>query len=68
MTGILILSDDRPDIIFDNGTCYGGLHCGECFEIYLDHWVRVRLEHWNDWILIYEGKPYPLSRGIIVKI
>ena len=68
MTGILILSDNRPDIIFDNGTCYGGLHCGECFEIYLDRWVRIRLEYWSDWILFFEEKSYPLCYGMIVKV
>ena len=32
MTGILIKLDDRPDIIFDNGTFYGGLHCGAAVQ------------------------------------
>ena len=34
MIGILIKLNDRPDIIFENGTFYGGLHCGECLSIF----------------------------------
>ena len=46
MTGILIKLNDRPDIIFENGTFYGGLHCGECLSVFKENvgWVPVRLE------------------------
>lgn len=67
MTGTLIHHIDRPDIMFHDGVCYGGLHCGECFEVYLNRWVQVRLEHWDDWIFILEGKAYPIIYGIPVR-
>lgn len=53
MTGILIKLDGRPDIIFENGTFYGGLHCGECFSVFEPDtgWVPVRLEFTGDWVL-----------------
>ena len=36
MIGRLIWNQDRPDIIFDTGALYGGLHCGDCFACWLD--------------------------------
>jgi len=46
MIGRLIWNQDRPDIIFDTGTLYGGLHCGDCFACWLDgRWLDVRLEY-----------------------
>lgn len=68
MTGILINNGDRPDIVFENRLLYGGLHCGDCFEIYLNQWVNVRLEHSNDWIIIYDGKSLPICYGAHVQI
>ena len=54
MIGILIKLNDRPDIIFENGTFYGGLHCGECLSIFEKNigWVPVRLEFTDDWVLV----------------
>ncbi len=53
MIGRLIWNQDRPDIVFDTGTLYGGLHCGDCFACWLDgRWLDVRLEYMNDWVLI----------------
>lgn len=68
MTGVLIHNGDRPDIVFDNGALYGGLHCGECFDVYVNQWISVRLEYLDDWIIVCEGKSYPLSYGLPVKI
>ena len=56
MIGRLIWNQDRPDIVFDTGTLYGGLHCGDCFACWLDgRWLDVRLEYMNDWVLIHNG-------------
>ena len=67
MTGILIKLDGRPDIIFENGTLYGGLHCGECFSVLEPDagWVSVRLELIDDWVLVdgAGGKRAPLPYG-----
>ena len=35
----------RYDIYFGNGSYYGGLHCGDCFDVEMDgDWVPVRIE------------------------
>lgn len=68
MTGILIQCDDRPDIVFDNGTLYGGLHCGECFDVYCNRWLSVRLEYYDNWVIIYRGKAYPIRYGTLVRM
>ena len=34
MTGLLLLTHDRPDIVLETGTLYGELHCGDCFQLY----------------------------------
>lgn len=72
MTGILIKLNDRPDIIFENGTLYGGLHCGECFSLFEADtgWVPVRLEFIDDWVLVdsSSAKPLPVPYGDHVKL
>lgn len=68
MTGTLIQNGERPDIAFDNGTLYGGLHCGECFDVFFNQWIKVRLEHLDSWIIIYDGKSYPVLYGVRVRI
>ena len=37
MTGALVFDErtDRYDIRFDLNTYYGGLHCGECFDVFV---------------------------------
>lgn len=72
MTGILIKLDGRPDIVFENGTIYGGLHCGECFSIFAPDtgWVSVRLEFADDWVLVDgaggKGGPVPYGNQVIL--
>ena len=36
MTGALVFDErtDRYDIRFDLNSYYGGLHCGECFDVF----------------------------------
>ena len=63
MYGTLIEIENRPDVIFENGTLYGGIHCGECFQILLDKWYAVRLELRDDWVLIYKDQVFPISYG-----
>lgn len=53
--GILIYDDDaeRYDIRFDLEDYYGGLHCGECFEVFVSgQWQPVRIEKYDDWYLV----------------
>ena len=68
MTGILIKLDDRPDIIFDNGTFYGGLHCGDCFNVQMNQRINVRLAYSDEWVIYYRGKSYPAPFGKRVEI
>ena len=40
----------RYDIRFDLESFYGGLHCGECFDVKVKNvWVPVRIEMGDDW-------------------
>jgi len=45
-------SCDRMDIQFSNGDTYGGLHCGECFEVKINgRYIPTRIEKDTDWWL-----------------
>lgn len=45
---------------------YGGIHCGEVFEVYLnDVWVPARMEMAGDWYLI--GLPGLKLDGLMVR-
>ena len=68
MFGILIFNDDRPDIALEDGTLYGGLHCGDCFQYYEDGWSDVRLEYTDSWVLIQNGKYRQIKYGTQVSI
>jgi len=68
MTGILIWNGERPDIAFDNGALYAGLHCGECFEIFADCWKMVRLELYREWVIVEDGKMTPIHYGLRARI
>lgn len=57
----------RYDIRFSLEEFYGGLHCGECFDVLVgDEWIPTRIEMGNDqkWYLV--GVQVPLD-GLIVK-
>lgn len=44
---------DRMDIRFDSADSYGGLHCGECFEVLVGkHWTPTRIEMGEGWYLV----------------
>ena len=46
-TGALIFDEtaDRYDIRFDLNDYYGGLHCGDCFEVFVrGKWKPTRME------------------------
>lgn len=53
MFGMIILNGNRPDIALDDGTLYGGLHCGDCFRYYDGKWIDVRLEYKDDWVFVH---------------
>ena len=58
MTGALVFDErtDRYDIRFDLNSYYGGLHCGECFDVFVrGKWKPTRIEYGDNWYLV--GKP-----------
>ena len=57
----------RYDIRFGMESYYGGLHCGECFEVKInDVWVTVRIEMDEDWYLV--GLPLKRLDGLTVRM
>ena len=56
----------RYDIYFENGSYYGGLHCGDCFDEEMNgDWVPVRIEMDDDWDLV--GVPKIWLDGLTVR-
>ncbi|MDR1193070.1 MAG: DUF5348 domain-containing protein [Peptococcaceae bacterium] len=54
-TGTLIYDKQqgRIDIRFGLTDYYGGLHCGETFDVLIDgEWILTRIEKANDWFLV----------------
>ena len=54
-TGALIYDEqtDRFDIRFDLNDYYGGLHCGECFDVMIGgKWKPTRIECGDSWYLV----------------
>lgn len=57
----------RYDIRFGLKESYGGLHCGECFDVKVEgKWISVRIEMDEDWYLV--GLPNVKLDGLIVQI
>ena len=57
----------RYDIRFGMESYYGGLHCGDCFEVTInDVWVPVRIEMDEDWYLV--GLPLKRLDGLTVRM
>ena len=53
--GALIFDErsDRYDIRFDLADYYGGLHCGETFDVMVGgRWKPTRIEYGDDWYLV----------------
>lgn len=74
-TGALIFDEtaDRYDIRFDIADYYGGLHCGECMDVFTGgKWKPTRIEYGDNWYTV-EGnsgdackiKSYPLDYACI---
>ena len=56
--GALIFDEqtDRYDIRFDLADYYGGLHCGETFDVMVGgRWKPTRIEYGANWYLV--GNP-----------
>ena len=55
-TGALIFDErtDRYDIRFDVSEYYGGLHCGDCFDVFVrGKWKpRMEMNATQEWYLV----------------
>jgi hypothetical protein len=64
----------RYDICFNSGGCYGGLHCGDCFEVHMSGiaWMPARIEYdgHGGWYLsgFNESPEYVSDQGFPVRI
>ena len=70
MEGILIYNHtiSRPDLVLVDGSLLGGLHCGECLELWLNgQWKTARLELENDWFVVINGIPQEMPYGQSVR-
>ncbi|MGN0591401.1 DUF5348 domain-containing protein [Ruminococcus sp.] len=57
----------RLDIRFSPTEYYGGLHCGETFEVQINgKWIPTRIEMGITWYLV--GVPIEDLIGLIVRI
>lgn len=70
-TGVLIYNENvrRFDIRFDLERYYGGLHCGECFEVKMKgRWVptRIEMDGERNWYLM--DIPIDNLTGLMVRI
>ena len=64
-------ASERYDILFDNGSYYGNLHCGNVFDVLQSNeWKKTRIEFSDAWYLVgwnKNGKHLPLD-GLRVRI
>jgi hypothetical protein len=72
-TGILVYDyrQERYDIRFGLEEYYGGLHCGDCFNVKINkEWVPTRIElRWSNkaWYLVGIDKNISLD-GLMVRL
>lgn len=53
-------NDNRYDILFEDGIKYGGLHCGEVFEVLVEgYWKYVRIEIDSSGMWYFKGLDKP---------
>lgn len=67
--GTLIFDEyrDRYDIRFDLNEYYGGLHCGDCLDVFIrGKWKPARMEYGNNWYLT--GIRTDDLNGLLVRI
>ena len=67
--GALIFNEltDRYDIRFDLADYYGGLHCGECLEVFTGGKRKpTRIEYGDNWYLV--GIRAEDLSGLLVRI
>lgn len=64
---VRIECDEEGELYLLFHSFYGGLHCGECFEVKINNtWVPVRIEMGDDWYLV--GLPIAKLSGLTVRM
>ena len=66
MEGILIYNEtiSRPDLVLSDGSLLGGLHCGDCLEVWINgQWLTTRLELGDNWVIISKDAVCELPYG-----
>jgi len=62
----------RYDIIFEDGSYYGGLSCGTGFEVFINNnWINTGIEYdhsTNEWYLSAKGLNDTRIDGLVVRI
>lgn len=67
--GVIVPAHDEDylDIRFDLDEFFGGLRCGQCFDVFAHgRWIPTRIEKNNNWYLI--GIPIVDLIGLRVRI
>ena len=66
MEGILIYNEkiSRPDLVLSDGSLLGGLHCGDCLEVWINgQWLTARLELEDNWVILSKDAVCKLPYG-----
>lgn len=69
--GALIFDEERSryNIRFDIDKYYNGLHCGECFDVFVGgKWKPTRIEIGSDWYLVDVNTNGSRLDGLMVRI
>jgi hypothetical protein len=63
-------ANDRPGIIFNNGSIDCGLHCGATLQAFIGgRWVDTRVEsNGEDWLLVSLFKPGKIPHALVVRV
>lgn len=60
-------STNRMDIVFEDGSRFDGLHCGQPLEAKINgKWTPTRIEYGRDWYIV--GAPKVMLEGLKVRI
>ena len=59
---------ERLDILHKDGSTYGGLHCGDRIDVYINgKWEKSRIEKGEDWLIVGLFAEGQIPEGLLVK-
>ena len=60
---------ERLDVLFNNGTSLGGLHCGDSIDVCVDgKYMMTRTEYNDDWYLCGLFESGEIPAGLKVRV